>query len=274
MVIFDGYNFLHRARVGSKLGDHGIVYNFFRSLRASVEKHAPTRAAFVLEGRPQFRYDLLSEYKANRKVEVGTEKHTQLVEFHKQKEVALDILKKWFPLSTVSHSQYECDDVVFNLINSSTSAVDFTVVSTDSDFMQLLNEFSNVTLYNPTTKCEVSSVEYDYVIWKALRGDPCDNVPGIPGVGNKTAEKLARDEGLLRDFLSKDSEKMNIFLRNIELIKFKKWTDQEAFELKSSSPIRDWDAVKDKFSELGFSSLVKEDTFNKFTSTFDVLWSA
>ena len=83
---------------------------------------------------------------------------------------------------------------------------DVTIISSDSDFTQLLNSFEeNFRIYNPVKKSFVEKPDYDYVTWKALRGDPTDNIAGIPGVGDKTAEKLCKNPKLLCERLeSKD----------------------------------------------------------------------
>ena len=53
------------------MGDYHVVFNAFRNMRALVEQLQPTRLVFVLEGHPKWRYDLMPEYKANRKIDVS-----------------------------------------------------------------------------------------------------------------------------------------------------------------------------------------------------------
>jgi hypothetical protein len=144
-------------------------------------------------------------------------------------------------------------------------------VSSDTDFIQLLQDHPNLKLYNPVQKKFVEAPEYDYVVWKSLRGDASDNIPGVPGIGDKTAEKIALDPVLLKEYVAK-SEVEPIFNRNYDLIKFIEWSDEDRMQMTSSSPSKDWQVVKDVFSGYGFNSMVKDGSWEKFTSSFDNLW--
>lgn len=276
ILCIDGYNFMHRARSGFQLGDHHVTFNFMRNFRALVEKMKPSRVYFVTEGRPKKRLEALPEYKANRVIEDdGTPETSKKIQeirsFWRQKDDIIHLLESHFPVSVIRHPDFECDDVIHNLIRRSTSAVNWTVVSNDSDFTQLLNRFTNVTLYNPMTKSNVDEPPYDYVMWKALRGDGSDNISGIPGVGDKTAEELVSSPEKLKEFL-KDEQKLELFIRNVDLIKFHDWTDEEAMHMTCSEPKKDWDAVAEAFRQRDFKSILKEGTWEKFKGTFENLW--
>lgn len=281
ILMIDGMNFLHRARAGFKAGDYPVIFNAFRNLRALVEKFTPSRIYFVLEGKPHKRYEALPEYKANRKIivsdnseidEKSAAKIAELEKFFNQTNSIISLLKNNFPLSVVRHPDYECDDVIYNLIKRSSSAINWIVVSNDSDFTQLLDEFSNVKIYNPINKDFVNyESEYCYVTWKSLRGDSSDNIPGIPGVGDKFAEELSNDPDKLLDFLS-DKTNAEIFTRNYNLIKFATWSEEEAMKMSSSNPTKNWSIVADHFKNWSFNSLLKNETWIKFCSTFDPLW--
>jgi DNA polymerase-1 len=280
VLCIDGFNFLHRARAGFNLGDYPVVFNFFRNLRALVELHNPSRVYFVLEGHPQKRYELLPEYKANRDIIVPTEgpvppevtkKVAELESFFRQSRLIIDLLSRHFPVSVVRHADYECDDVIFNLVRRSSNAVPWVVASNDSDFTQLLNEFPHVKLYNPIAKEYVATPPFDYVTWKALRGDGSDNIPGLPGIGDKTAEELINDPERLGE-LFKDKDMAEQFSRNYTLIRFHTWSDEDAMKMTCSTPTKDWDAVVAKFEEWQFKSLLKDKSWDKFLVTFNFLW--
>jgi 5'-3' exonuclease len=248
-----------------------------RNFRAQVELHKPTRVFFVLEGHPKKRVEMLPEYKANRKIDFNStdpdtvKKVVEMKNFFRQTDIIIDVLSKRFPVSVIRHPDFECDDVIYNLIKGSTTAVDFTVVSNDSDFTQLLNEFCNVKVYNPMLKEYVAKTDYDYVSWKSLRGDGSDNIPGIPGIGDKTADKLINDpDGLTKLF--EDADKAAHFLKNYELIKFHTWSDEEASQMTCSLPEKDWSQVASLFNNLAFQSMLKEKTWKKFCDTFDPLF--
>jgi DNA polymerase-1 len=275
-LIIDFQNFAHRARAGFTLGQYAVVFNFMRNLRALVEMHKPDRVVLALEGHPRARHDLLTEYKANRAVDL--EKDEAMVSFFRQVDVIKELLAKHFPVTLVRHHDYEADDTIYNVIKSSSNCVKFVVASNDSDFTQLLNEFSNVSLYNPMKKEFVEEPDgYDYVLWKSLRGDATDNIPGIPGLSDAKAEELAKDPVALRAFFDdpeKGKERRAIQARNFQLIEFAQWSKEEAMEMTSTQPTRDWNAVKTKFEEFAFKSIVKDGAWEKFVSTFDSLFGS
>jgi len=271
ILAIDFMNQAHRARSGFQMGPAPVVFNFFRQFKALVDQFKPTRIYVALEGKPVHRYEAMGEYKANRKVDPDDPKAKELEKFFKQKDVIVDLLQKHFPVSVVRHATSECDDTLANLIKRSSSAVDWVLVSSDTDFIQLLQDHPNLKLYNPVQKKFVEAPEYDYVVWKALRGDASDNIPGVPGIGDKTAEKIALDPVLLKEYVAK-SEVEPIFNRNYDLIKFIEWSDEDRMQMTSSCPAKDWQVVKDVFSGYGFNSMVKDGSWEKFTSSFDNLW--
>ena len=273
ILIVDGANFMHRARSGFQLGDYNIVYNFFRNLKALVEQFKPTRVYFTLEGHPKRRLEALPSYKANRDVDASTEKGQAkakaLEDYHRQAGLIVDLLARHFPLSVVRHPDHEADDLVHNLVKNASSAVDFVVVSTDSDFIQVLQQFPNVRLDHPIDKRFVEAPDYDYVDWKALRGDGSDNVPKLPGIDDAKATALMDDPDALGAVLSEHGA---AFARNVGLIRFMDFSGEELEQVESSAPTRDWRAVRATFERYGFKSLLKEAYWDKFQATFDALW--
>jgi 5'-3' exonuclease len=270
ILCIDAYNLLHRSRSGFKLGPAPVAFNFFRSLRALVAQFEPTRVYFVTEGIPKHRLAIDPEYKANRAVEPGTDKARELAKFHDQKNEILKLLQH-FPVSIIRHPDFEADDTIHNLLCRASFAVEWVVLSNDSDFTQLLNTFSHVKLYNPMKKAYVEKPAYNYVAWKALRGDPTDNIPGIPGIGDKRAEDIITDPRKLSEFVKND-EHRRIFLRNRSLIMFHTWSDEEAMQMTSSAPTHAWDVVKAQFDTWGFRSMTNDVAWEKFVSTFEPLW--
>lgn len=272
ILAIDFMNIAHRARSGFKLGPAPVVFNFFRQFKSLVDRFKPNRIYVVLEGKPVHRYEALAEYKAHRKVEADDPKAEELAQFFKQKDVIVDLLKRHFPVSVVRHPTSECDDTIANLIRTSSTAVDWVIVSSDTDFTQILHDRHNVRLYNPVQdKFVEAPKDYDYCVWKALRGDSSDNIPGIPGVGDKTAAKLASDPNLLAEFIYRPEVKP-IFERNYNLIRFQEWSEEDRLQMTSSSPTVDWDAIKSVFEGYGFNSMVKDGSWQKYVSSFENLW--
>lgn len=272
ILCIDFMNQCHRARSGFQMGPAPVVFNFFRQFKSLVDEFKPNRVYVVLEGRPIKRYELLPEYKATRKVEESDPKYAELQKFFKQKDTIVDLLSRHFPVSVIRHPMSECDDTIYNMVSMSSTAVPWTVVSNDTDFIQLIQEYPHVKVWNPIRKEYLESPsDYDYVTWKALRGDGSDNVPGIPGIGDKTAAEIASDPDRLAEFLSAP-DNASQFSRNHELISFRKWSDGEQTEMTSTSPTENWSVVKSTFESYGFKSIVKDESWNKFVDAFANLW--
>ncbi len=263
VLILDGYNLLYRAYHGNRFGQFHTVYNFFRSLRPIVEKFSPDRAYFVLEGVPVNNVDALASYKSNRGAASDT--------FREHKSACVDLLRTSFPIEVIRHPNFEADDVVGGIVRHWHPGDDVTIVSSDTDFIQVLNEFSGVRLYNPVRKKFIDTPDYDYVTWKALRGDSADAIPGIPGVGDKTALKMIHDPVLMESKLSKDGNR-EVFERNLKLIRFDT-LDGEMDNLECSTPAPSWDNVRNVFKDFEFNSIVNDKSWQKFTNTFEPLWS-
>ncbi len=272
ILVVDFMNMCHRAKSGFLMGPAPVVYNFFRQFKALIDQFEPTQVYVVLEGRPVKRYELLPEYKANRKVKEDDPKYVELQKFFRQKDEIVELLSNNFPVSVVRHETSECDDTIYNLIKKSAAVESWVVVSNDSDFTQLLQEFNHVKVWNPMKKeYVVAPQNYDYVTWKSLRGDDSDNIPGILGIGDKKAAVLASDPDKLLKFLS-NPDNANVFLRNHNLISFCSWSTSERMEMTSTSPEKCWTIVKSSFDGHGFKSLTNEVSWAKFTRSFERLW--
>lgn len=269
VLILDGYNLLYRARYsGMNKGDFSTIFNFFRSLRPLIEKFNPDTAYFVLEGMPKKRLELLSEYKGQR------EYHNK-DNFSQQRRDVIEILWEFFPINLVKHPDYECDDVAAHLAKEHDDGnTEITIVSSDTDFMQLISD--TVKVYNPVKKDYVEGTEYDYVMWKALRGDSADNIEGFSGIGDKRAKAIVENEEKLEDFLNKDDNRTK-FEMNLNLISFHDLVDDnevENIKFFQTPFAPKWDNLKQLFKDkYNFNSMVKTDkSWNNYINTFDKLF--
>jgi 5'-3' exonuclease len=264
VMFLDAYNLIYRARSGFTKGDYAVIYNFFRGIRPIVEKFNPDKVYFVLEGNPKFRKQLSEgDYKSNRK-SAGND-------FHRQKAAIINIVSEIFPFESVRHPDLECDDTIATLsIQHAQNGDDVTIISSDSDFIQLLNiERYDIKIYHPIKKKFIETPEYDYVTWKALRGDATDNIPGIPGIGDKTATKIVNDPQKMK-MLLEDKEKKKVFERNVNLIRLVDFSnDMSKLERKIGN--KDFDMLRISFEDMEFNSFIKEKTWNKFVKTFERL---
>jgi 5'-3' exonuclease len=280
-LIIDGLNFFYRARSGFQGGPHPLMFNFYRSLRALVEMHKPNRVHYVLEGHPKARHEALPTYKANREILPEdphfAEKVADMVKFHNDYNDVLELLANAFPIDVVQHADHECDDVIANLaenIGIRNPEDEIVIVSSDTDFIQLLR-VPNIFLYNPVKKSFVDCPIYDYVLWKALRGDACDNIPGIPGIGDKTATTICVEHtngnSTKLQALQRDPEKASIIARNVNLIKFHNFSDEEWRDVTTTRAICDMSRAKEIFQKYEFNSIVNDKSWAKFVSTFEQL---
>ena len=266
VVILDGYNLIYRARYSGptwQTGPDSITFRFFRSLRPIIEKLEPDKVYFVTEGYPKMRMEKDENYKGTRVREVDEE-------FSRQKKDIISILSEHFPVEVIRHPHYECDDVVSHLVTNIHSNDETVVVSTDTDFLQLYNTAPNFKLYNPIKKQFTTSPDFDYVSWKALRGDGADNITGFQGVGDKTALALINDAQRLEDFLDSKPSYRDKFNHNKFMIKFHEPLDDLKF-MEFSGVASNWSAIKESFEKMEFKSITKEKSWVKFKNTFLML---
>ena len=176
-------------------GQHtNAVYGFLSMFANIVAEEKPTHAAVAFDvGRKTFRTEKFPEYKAQREAAPP--------EFKGQVPLIDDILGD-LGITTLSKEQFEADDIVATLVTEARAAggYEIVIVTGDRDYLQLVDDTTTV-LY-PTrgvsvlTRFTPEEVEKKYGLtpaqypdFAALRGDPSDNLPSVPKVGEKTATK-------------------------------------------------------------------------------------
>lgn len=208
ILLLDSNSLMHRAyhalpNLKSTKGLYtGAIYGFLSILLRLIKEQKPTHiaAAFDLHG-PTFRHEMYDKYKATRKP--MDEELRQQVEPLKELIAAMGI-------KIVAMQGYEGDDILGTL--SKRFDDECIIVTGDRDSFQLVGDTTKVFW----TKKGVSDIEvYDvqrllqdgftveqFIDYKALRGDTSDNVPGIAGVGEKTAKQLLEKYGSLDNILA------------------------------------------------------------------------
>ena len=167
-------------------------------------------------------------------------------------------------MTVVRHPEHEADDVIgYYAVDEELDRC--VVVSSDSDFVQLLNTGLHIDVYNPITKKMRSAPCDDYVGWKALVGDSSDNIKGFKGVGPKTALRLLEHPKMLAEFLQK-REGHEKYEMNRVLVAFE---DVEPNKIDVYDGKPDWEILIEKFRDLGFWSMVNKTAWPKYVKTFE-----
>lgn len=281
LILVDAHSNLHRAYhalpplTTSKGETVNAIYGFTRMLLKLLKEHRPDYVAICFDAPgPTFRDKIYPEYKATRK-ETDEALRSQ---FPLSREL-VDAMG----LASFEKEGFEADDLIATLAKKGESkGLEVLIVSSDKDVLQIVNPHIKVLnepkqiLFDSKKVQERWGVQSEQIIdVLALMGDHSDNVPGVQGIGEKTAIKLIADHGSVEKILQnpdglsgKLKEKI---IQSVEQIKKSK----ELVILKSDVPVTiDWEKCKTKapnrddlvpfLKRLEFHSLVNE-LFSKGT---------
>lgn len=264
------YAMVRSARTTSTGIDTSAVFGFVNTLQDLLKREQPSHIAVCFDppGGNTFRHQSYEPYKANRdKTPEGI-------------LVAVPYIKRIleaYRIPVFEVEGYEADDVIGTLSRLAEQQGFFTyMVTGDKDFGQLVTP--NIKIYNPA-KGEILGVEQvnakygiesprQLIDILGLMGDSADNIPGCPGIGPKTAEKLIQQYGSVENLLAradelKGAQKQRV-IDNAEQIRVSKWLativtdvpvtlDEQALR---RVPV-DMDALRQVFSELEFRTLTQ-----------------
>lgn len=200
-VLIDGNAILHRSyhamprfEVAGRLVN--AIYGFVSILFSTIEKHQPEylAVAFDIKG-PTFRDDLFDEYKAKR-IKPPQEFYDQIEDVH-------DFVRA-MEIPLLTKEGYEADDIIGTLakkVNGDLGEGEVIIVTGDQDTLQLVDSRTKVampamgkikeTIYDSSAVMGKLSITPAQVVdYKALSGDSSDNIPGVKGIGPKTAIEL------------------------------------------------------------------------------------
>ncbi len=191
---------------GAVSGFCSMLFKLLEDSRSDDSIHKPTHFAVIFDSaRKNFRNDIYSEYKANR-AEAPDDLAPQFEYIRKSVEA--------FNLPSIELLNYEADDLIATYAKKITEAgAKVTVISSDKDLMQLVS--NKIRLFDPMKSrvigekevLEKFGVKPNQVIdVQSLAGDSSDNVPGVPGIGIKTAAELINKYKNLENLLNKASE--------------------------------------------------------------------
>ncbi len=277
-VIIDGHSLAYRAffalppdMTNSKGELTNAVFGFTSMLLNVMRDHQPTHMAVAFDVGRSFRHEQFADYKATR--ERIPEELSAQIERIKEVIAAFDI-----PVYTAEG--YEADDVLATLAHQAQEKQVLTLITTgDRDLLQVVTDniwvltsgrkFSDVILYTPEKVQERYKLAPSQIIdYKALVGDKSDNIPGVRGVGDKTAVRLLSQWGDLDTIYAHIDDVTPARMRNA-LIKYR----EEAYISRSLATIVDVPGIEldlaacefgsyDRtallalFTELGFRTLI------------------
>ena len=242
---------------GAVSGFCSMLFKLLEDSRADESKEKPTHFAVIFDSaKKNFRNEIYKDYKANR-----TEAPEDLVP---QFEYIRKSVKA-FNLPSIELINYEADDLIATYVKEiSKLGAKVTVISSDKDLMQLVSK--NIRLYDPMKNkligekevIEKFGVKPNQVIdVQSLAGDTSDNIPGVPGIGVKTAAELINKYGDLDNLLKKASEiKQN--KRRETLLQ----NSDNAILSKKLVTLKDDVPVKDQLSSFILKEVNKENLFN------------
>ena len=242
---------------GAVSGFCSMLFKLLEDSRSDDSIHRPTHFAVIFDSaRRNFRNDIYSEYKANRS-EAPEDLVPQFEYIRKSVEA--------FNLPSIELSNYEADDLIATYTKQIIKVgAKVTVISSDKDLMQLVSD--KVRLYDPMKSkvlgekevVEKFGVKPDQVIdVQSLAGDSSDNIPGVPGIGIKTASELINKYKTL-DVLLKKADEIPQNKRRETLLanKDKALLSRQLVTLKDDVP------VKDKLSSLLLKEVQKEKLYD------------
>jgi DNA polymerase-1 len=210
LVLFDGNALVHRAfhalppLTVSKTGEMvSAVYGFALILLKAISELKPTHCAIAFDKKaPTFRHQMFDQYKAQRPP-TPDELVNQLGRVRQ--------LVESFSIPIFELDDYEADDVLGALSQqASQQGIDSIIVTGDADAMQLVSPkvkvfypkrtFGDTALYDEAAVSQKYGIKPQYIAdLKGLKGDPSDNIPGVPGIGEKTAVRLIQQFGTIEE---------------------------------------------------------------------------
>lgn len=231
LLLLDGASMWFRSYFGvpsSITGPDGrpvnAVRGFLDSVATLITRERPARLVVCLDldWRPAWRVERIPSYKAHRVAEVDEMAEADVEEvpddLSPQVEIILEILAA-YGIATAGAPGYEADDVLGTLADAERRDP-VVVVSGDRDLLQLVADdpvpvrvlylgrgLSNATMFGPAEVAEKYGVPTHragegYAELALLRGDPSDGLPGVPGVGEKTAATMLTQYGSLKEILA------------------------------------------------------------------------
>ena len=288
-LIFRGYYaFIKNPRINSKGMDTSAILGFTNSLLDVIKREKPDLLAVCFDrGGSVARTEAFSEYKANRQ---------ETPEAIKIAVPIIESILKAMKIPAVVLAGYEADDIIGTLAKKAEKEGYQTfMVTPDKDFAQLVSE--NIFMYRPRfgggyetwgipevqEKFGVKNPE-QVIDFLGMMGDSADNIPGLPGVGEKTAKKFLAQYGSMENLLENTADlkgkmkekveaakELGILSKELATIMLDVPVDFHEESFKMSMP--DIEATKEIFTDLEFRRLTENfvKTFSIATNSEDIV---
>ena len=226
-LIFRGYYaFIKNPRINSKGMDTSAIMGFMNSLMDVIKREKPDHLAVAFDkGGSDIRNEMFPEYKANRD---ATPEAIKIAVPYIQE------LLKAMHIPIIEVAGYEADDLIGTIAKQAEKEnYQVFMVTPDKDFAQLVSE--NIFMYKPARmgngieiwgvpevleKFEITN-PLQVIDFLGMMGDSADNIPGLPGVGEKTAKKFLAEYGSMENLLANTHELKGKMKENIEANKEK-----------------------------------------------------
>jgi len=211
-LIFRGYfAFIKNPRINSKGMDTSAIMGFMNALMDVIKREKPDHLAVAFDkGGSDYRYEMYQEYKAHR---------DETPEAIKIAVPYIQELLKAMHIPIMEKAGFEADDLIGTLAKQAEKeGFKVYMVTPDKDFAQLVSE--NIFMYKPARmgndieiwgipevleKFEIERPE-QVIDFLGMMGDAADNIPGLPGVGEKTAKKFLKEYGSMENLLANTHE--------------------------------------------------------------------
>jgi DNA polymerase-1 len=282
LLLIDGHSQAYRAYFGMKTplttrsGEPtGAVYGFARKLLSVLKEYRPEYVATAFDAGDTWRHAEFPAYKGTRE--------SMPDDMRPQMERIAQLVRA-FNIPLLTYENFEADDILGALgREAGEQGFDVLIMSGDRDMFQLVTERVKIlytsggpnpatTVYGPAEVQErYGLTPRQFIDYKALTGDSSDNIPGVPGVGDKTATKLLQQfdsiEGIYADLAAVSGDKLKKNLQehrrqveqNLRLVTIVTQLDDLHFDAEACK-LRDYDPerVTALFLELEFRTLARE----------------
>ena len=277
LFLLDGHSLSYRAffalppSLATTSGQvTNAVYGFTSMLIKLLTEERPDLIAVAFDvGRPTARLEKYAEYKAGRPETPD--------EFRQQLGLIVEVLET-LHIPVIGIQEHEADDAIATLaVRALERGIEVVVVTADRDFFQLVQPgitvmfnvkgISDIRVYDVDAVTERFGLPPEkYLDYVALKGDASDNIPGVPGVGEKTASKLVQDFGSVEELMARTDELKGKLKDSIEAAGEQLALNKELAELNTNVDVPiapedavmgewDLDAVRRLFTSLEFRTL-------------------